>query len=126
MAHKFQIKNLDAKELDIVIGINEQVPFANYFTGKPNLRDVNIVFFDPGRNNGGKCRLTTIIVEKDGKYQDFYFNGVFKVLSEEWSEVGTQMTPSEWWEEEDQGCECPDWLKEVSDLKLIRSRRNPD
>lgn len=64
----------------IKIGLNKNVPFRSYINNEPNLHDINVVAI-----NKPTDRATCIVVEKDGKYADFYYNGFeenFKILTE--------------------------------------------
>ena len=73
---------------NVHLGLNKNVPFRSYnYDNKEmmNYHDVNIVAInDPSE------RATCIVVEKDGKYADFYYNGSegnFKQLSEPGYEI---------------------------------------
>lgn len=64
----------------IKIGLNKHVPFRSYETGEPTYHDINVVAV-----NSPSKRMTCIVVEKNGEYADFYYNGSeenFKSLSE--------------------------------------------
>lgn len=81
----------------IKLGLNKNVPFISYNTNNKDgmtLHDVNVVEInDPSE------RCTCIVVEDNGKFADFYYNGAeekFKQLSEEGYEVDS-------WEEEEMG-----------------------
>lgn len=68
-------------KIDVYIGINNHVPFVSYFDDPVVYRDnVNIVAM-----NVPSERATCIVVESNGRYADFYYNGLqecFKQLSE--------------------------------------------
>lgn len=63
------------------LGLNKHVPFRSYVNDEePNYHDINVVFI-----NDPKERMQCIVVEKDGRYADFYYNGAeenFKQLTE--------------------------------------------
>lgn len=96
-----------------IIGLEKagiyKLPFFNYLNEKKNERIVNVVYVAPEN-----ARMQAIIVESEGKFQDFYFNGGFKALGE----VGGDL--ESWWEEE-MGVPCPEKYSKirVSDLGLI-------
>lgn len=78
----------------IKLGLNEHIPFRSYKSDKPTYHDVNVVAI-----NDSSERMTCIVVEKNGKYADFYYNGYeenFKILSEPGYEEDS-------WETEDCG-----------------------
>lgn len=80
----------------IKLGLNKHIPFRSYANDgeKPNYHDINVVLI-----NDPKERMQCIVVEKNGKYADFYYNGSegnFKQLTE----VGYE---DHSWEEEDCG-----------------------
>lgn len=99
------------------ITINElgiqTLPFVKYgetITGVWD-KEVNVVFYV----NYPETRMTVIVVEDNGEYQDFYYNDgmdCFKPLSE--TEDDSGMTPEEWWSEESIEADCPDFLTSVS------------
>lgn len=66
----------------IKLGLNKNVPFRSYNDDNEdgfNLHDVNVVYV-----NKPKERATCIVVESNGRYADFYYNGAeenFKQLS---------------------------------------------
>lgn len=66
----------------IKLGLNKNVPFRSYNDDNEdgfNLHDVNVVYV-----NKSKERATCIVVESNGRYADFYYNGAeenFKQLS---------------------------------------------
>jgi len=68
---------------DVHLGLNKNVPFRSYNEDNEdgyNYHDVNIVAI-----NDPKERATCIVVEKNGQYADFYYNGAegnFKQLTE--------------------------------------------
>lgn len=82
---------------EVHLGLNKNVPFRSYNEDNEegmNYHDVNIVVI-----NDPKERATCIVVEKDGEYADFYYNGSeenFKQLSEPGYEDNS-------WEDEDYG-----------------------
>lgn len=91
----------------------QMLPFIKYGDNVSGVwdKEVNVVFY----SNEPESRMTVIVVEDDGEYQDFYYNdsqGCFKPLSE--TEDDSGMTPSDWWSEESIGIDCPDFLTEVS------------
>lgn len=91
----------------------QMLPFIKYGDNVSGVwdKEVNVVFY----SNEPESRMTVIVVEDDGEYQDFYYNdyqGCFKPLSETKDDSG--MTPSDWWSEESIGIDCPDFLTEVS------------
>ena len=67
----------------IKLGLNKNVPFRSYNENNENrviYHDINVVAI-----NDPKERATCIVVEKNGSYADFYYNGAeenFKQLSE--------------------------------------------
>lgn len=67
------------------------------------IKKVNVVF--KKKEHEDNFREDVIICEKDGKYQDFYYNqsdGVFKMLSEPGDpNDDNTMTFREWWLEEE-------------------------
>lgn len=76
----------------IKLGLNKNVPFRSYNENNKDhkvYRDINVVAInDPSE------RATCIVVEKDGKYADFYYNASeenFKQLTE----PGYELVPSE-------------------------------
>lgn len=81
----------------IKLGLNKNVPFRSYNDDNEdgfNLHDVNVVYV-----NKPKERATCIVVESNGRYADFYYNGSeenFKQLTESGYEDNS-------WEEEDFG-----------------------
>ena len=81
----------------IELGINENVPFRSYKEDNEDgivFHTVNVVAI-----NNFSERATCIVVEKNGLYADFYYNGAeenFKVLSEPGYEYDS-------WENEDFG-----------------------
>ena len=78
----------------IKLGLNENVPFISYKSDKPTYHDINVVAI-----NGSSERMQCIVVEKNGNYADFYYNGYeenFKILSEPGYEEDS-------WENEDCG-----------------------
>ena len=90
---------------NVHLGLNKNVPFRSYNEDnekRMNYHDVNIVVI-----NDPKERATCIVVEKNGKYADFYYNGSeenFKMLSEPGYEIDS-------WENEYFGI-TPDCIKE--------------
>jgi len=95
----------------IKLGINKNVPFRSYNESNEiqcNFHNVNVVAI-----NSPSERATCIVVEEDGKYADFYYNGSeskFKQLSEVGHEIyyndidGNKLDkPIGSWEEEDFG-----------------------
>ena len=97
----------------IKLGLNKHVPFISYnYDNEDGIsyHDVNIVFI-----NNPKERMQCIIVEKNGKYADFYYNGseeCFKQLTE----VGYEYKS---WEKEECG-KTPKVIRENGvDNKLI-------
>lgn len=79
---------------EVHLGLNKNVPFRSYNKDMMNYHDVNIVAInDPSE------RAICIVVEKNGKYADFYYNGSeenFKALSYPGYEDNS-------WEDEDFG-----------------------
>lgn len=65
------------------LGLNKNVPFRSYNENNENVvtyHDINVVFI-----NDPKERMQCIVVEKNGRYADFYYNGAeenFKQLTE--------------------------------------------
>lgn len=77
----------------IHIGLNKNVPFRKYSDNGEQIsyHDINVIL-----TNKPKERMQCIVVEKNGEYADFYFNGsegCFKQLTEFGYEDGS-------WEEE--------------------------
>ena len=108
------------------ITINElgiqTLPFVKYGETSTGVwdKEVNVVFYV----NYPENRMTIIVVEDNGEYQDFYYNDgmyCFKPLSE--TEDDSGMTPEEWWSEESIEADFPDFLTSVSSIvceKLTR------
>lgn len=90
-----------------------ELPFPHYFFGiddkpeipvvaklkqqGPVIARVNVVFKKNWHEDN--FRMPVIVIEKNGKYQDFYYNpsdGVWKLLSENYE----HMTFQDWWDEE--------------------------
>lgn len=89
------------------------LPFVKYGETKTGVwdKEVNVVFYV----NYPETRMTVIIVEDNGEYQDFYYSSsqnCFKPLSE--TEDDSGMTPEEQWSNEDIEADCPDFLISVS------------
>ena len=81
----------------IELGLNKHVPFRSYNADNKDevtFHDINVV-----EMNGPKERCTCIVVEDDGRYADFYYNGMeenFKQLTEAGYEEDS-------WENEEMG-----------------------
>lgn len=84
---------------EITIGENV-LGFINYNSDKLAKHTVNVVMYVAPP----KARMQVIVVEKNGYYQDFYYNGGWKMLTE----YGGQQCS---WEEEEIGVPTPDFIK---------------
>ena len=97
------------------IGGDNDLPFINYEKNRIEFKNVRVVYDNFGSND----RMQVIIVENNGKYQDFYYNDAqlcFKPLSE--SSVDN-MSPADWWAEEEINSPCPDWFNEVTEHLVL-------
>ncbi len=99
-------------KFDVHIGINNHVPFISCVNedGVVYRDNVNIVAI-----NDPKERATCIVVEDNGRYADFYYNGcqeVFKVLTESGYEENS-------WENEDFGITPKCILENGIDSSLV-------
>lgn len=80
---------------NVKIGLNV-LPFLISKTGELFNYEVNVIMF----LTPPEIRMPVIIVEKDGCYQDFYYNEGWKMLTEEgynimsWEEEIDKTTPS--------------------------------
>ena len=87
------------EQKEICIGENK-LGFINYNRDKLVKNTVNVVMHvEPPQS-----RLNIIVVEKNGYYQDFYYNGGWKMLTEDGGQQNS-------WEEEDIGLPTPDFIK---------------
>lgn len=94
----------------IKLGLNKNVPFRSYNESNKNYcnyHDINVVAINDPSN-----RATCIVVEENGKFADFYYNGAeenFKQLTEVGYEIvnedieGKLDEPLGSWEYEDFG-----------------------
>lgn len=101
------------------INIGEQIlPFRDYLCDKSPVKNLkaNVIFVA----NEPQVRMCVIICEKNGQYQDFYYNeheGCFKPLSESYED--SKMSPSEWWKEEYISTKCPDFFTSCMGYKFV-------
>lgn len=87
------------EQKEICIGENT-LGFINYNSDKLAKHKVNVVMYVAPP----EARMKVIVVEKNGYYQDFYYNGGWKMLSE----YGYQQNS---WEDEEIGVPTPDVIK---------------